>query len=203
MKTLLTNLTLQEATEAIQGTTNTMYRGAWTTEYSPAEVAIGFDEYGELYDVADDVEATLSLEDIMAKDWCVLADTDADIEKWEEGMRHVLEGFRLMEDTQVDEFRFMFWKQLGTLLTAHFGEQTLGRFVETGKLVHNSKCECPDCRIERFQKNPEEELHKTIEQLADLLGVTQNSEESAQTEDTTEELALKDFLKYLHSGSVR
>lgn len=195
MKTLLTNLTLQEATEAIQGTTNTMYRGAWTTEYSPAEVAIGFDEYGELYDVADDVEATLSLEDIMAKDWCVLADTDADIEKWEEGMRHVLEGFRLMEDTQVDEFRFMFWKQLGTLLTAHFGEQTLGRFVETGKLVHNSKCDCPDCRIERFEKNPEEELKKSLDRLANMVGTVNPEDNSIEFPEGGKEM--NDFLKFL------
>lgn len=195
MKTLLTNLTLQEATEAIQGTTNTMYRGAWTTEYSPAEVAIGFDEYGELYDVADDVEATLSLEDIMAKDWCVLADTDADLEKWEEGMRHVLEGFRLMEETQVDEFRFMFWEQLAKLLTAHFGEETLGRYIETGKLVHNSKCNCPDCRIERFEKNPEEELKKSLDRLANMIGTVNPDDNSIQFPDGGEEI--NKFLAHL------
>ena len=195
MKTLLTNLTLQEATEAIQGTTNTMYRGAWTAEYSPAEVAIGFDEYGELYDVADDVEATLSLEDIMAKDWCVLADTDADIEKWEEGMRHVLEGFRLMEDTQVDEFRFMFWKQLTMLLSTYFGEAALAHYIKTGELVHNRKCDCPDCRIGRFQKNPEEELKKTLDRLANMVGTVNPEDNFIEFPDGGKEM--NDFLKFL------
>ena len=36
MKTLLTNLTLQEATKAIKGTDNTIYRADW--------VAAGFDQ---------------------------------------------------------------------------------------------------------------------------------------------------------------
>ena len=176
MKTLLTNLTLQEATKAIKGTDNTIYRADWVAAgFDPADVAVAFNEDGEMYDVINDEVAPVSIEDIMAHDWCVLADTDADLEKWNEGMNQVLQGFRLMNDTQVDEIRYMFWEQLGVLLVAHFGADTLGRYVDSGKLVHNSKCECPDCRIERFQKNPEAELKKSLERLANLAGTAKEN----------------------------
>ena len=176
MKTLLTNLTLQEATKAIKGTDNTIYRADWVAAgFDPADVAVAFNEDGEMYDVINDEVAPVSIEDIMAHDWCVLADTDADLEKWNEGMNQVLQGFRLMNDTQVDEIRYMFWEQLGVLLAAHFGAETLGRYVDSGKLVHNSKCECPDCRIERFQKNPEAELKKSLERLANLAGTAKEN----------------------------
>lgn len=196
MKTLLTNLTLQEATEAIKGTDNTIYRADWVAAgFDPADVAVAFNEDGELYDVINDEVAPVSMNDIMAHDWCVLANEEADYEKFDEGMRMILDGLRLMEKTKVDETRHFVWTHLTALLSSYYGVETLERFLETGKLVHNSKCECGDCRRERIKKNPKAELEKALGQLADLVGGTDKDGDAAPR--TKSQMSAEDLLSYL------
>lgn len=184
MKTVLTNLTLTEAAEAIKETTNSIYRTDWVAAgFEPADVAVGFNEDGELYDVINDEVVSVSVEDIMANDWCVLADIMADFDKFDEGMRMVLDGVRLMEGTKVDEHRCFVWTHLTSLLTSYYGAETLERFLQTGKLVHNSKCECGDCRMERAKQNPEAELKKALEKLSNLVGAVNPEDDSIEFPD--------------------
>lgn len=168
MKTLLTNLTLKEATEAIQGTTYTMYREDWAQDdFDPAEVAVAFDENGDVYDVADDEVVSLTMEDIMANDWCVLGD-EGDHELFDEGLLKVLDGIRTMEGTNVDSGRHMLWGHLSHLLSAYIGRDAYVRFLETGKFVHDELCECPDCFRAQMEQNPEKAMEEFFKSLAEL-----------------------------------
>ena len=83
----------------------------------------------------------------------------------------------------------------GAPISVPVGEETLGRYIETGKLVHNSKCNCPDCRIERFEKNPEEELKKSLDRLANMIGTVNPDDNSIQFPDGGEEI--NKFLAHL------
>lgn len=172
MKTLLTNLTLKEATEAIQGTTYTMYREDWAQDdFDPAEVAVGFDENGDVYDVANDEVVSLTMDDIMANDWCVLGDDkEDDRELFDEGLRKVLDGIRTMEGTEVDNGRFRLWGHLSRLLSAYIGEKAYVRFLETGELVHDDLCECPDCFRAQIEQDPEKVMEEFFKSIAEFLG---------------------------------
>ena len=70
MKVLANKLNLTEATEMVRGAEINgeelaMYRMAWIEDgFHPAQVALGFDADGELYDIAEDENYAICQQDV-------------------------------------------------------------------------------------------------------------------------------------------
>lgn len=171
MKVLANKLNLAEATEMIKGTDLAMYRMAWIEEgFHPAQVALGFDEDGDLYDIAEDENYVISQEDVVTRDWVVIAVEDGETvednghEAFDEAVVEILHAFRKMHNTRSNLPRCKFFGDIAGVLISYFGEETMDTFMETGELVHDDKCVCPACEQARFEANPKEFASKKLDE---------------------------------------
>lgn len=162
MKVLASYLNLTEATEMIKETELAMYRMAWIEEgFHPAEVAVGFNEDGELYDIAGDTDFVIAQEDVLAQDWVVIAIEDgetiedSDSDTFDEAVLEILLAFRKMNKTHTNLPRCKFFEGIAKVVIPYFGEETMNAFMQTGILVHDDKCVCPACEQTRFEADPE------------------------------------------------
>lgn len=205
MKVLANKLNLTEATEMIKGTDLAMYRMAWIEEgFHPAQVALGFDEDGDLYDIAEDENYVISQEDVVARDWVVIAvedgetigetigDTDNTHEMFDEAVVEILHAFRKMQNTRTNLPRCKFFGAIAGVLISYFGEETMDMFMETGELVHDDKCICPACEQARFEANPKEfaskKLDEAVKELLELLEEESELEETPDIDSHGDEL---------------
>lgn len=180
MKVLANKLNLTEATGMIKGTDLAMYRMAWIEDgFHPAQVALGFDADGELYDIAEDENYTIYQQDVLANDWIVVSIEDGETvednghETFDEAVAEILHAFRKMQNTRTNLPRCKFFGDIAGVLVSYFGEETMDVFMETGELVHDDKCVCPACEQARFEANPKEfaskKLDEALKELVELL----------------------------------
>lgn len=208
MKVLANKLNLAQATEMIKGADSelVMYRMAWIEDgFHPAEVAVGFDADGELYDIAEDVNYSISQDDVLATDWVVVSITDGEtiederggIEEFDEAVVEILQAFRKMNKTQTNLPRHEFFNALAHDLTVYFGAETMKTFMETGELVHGDECECPACEQARFEDDPEAYAMGKVGAL--IKDITKRFEEEIEEEVEEEKDMVEEFLKAIFS----
>ena len=188
MKVLANKLNFTKAVEMVKGTDLAMYRMAWIEEgFHPAQVALGFDEEGDLYDIAEDENYVIAQDDVLANDWVVIAvedgetveEDDHDHEVFDDVVLQMLKAYRTMQSTRTNIPRSILFAQLGQTFVSYFGEETVGAFMETGVLIHNDECECPACEETRFKANPKEFASKKLDEtLKGLLELLEDKEEA-------------------------
>ena len=214
MKVLANKLNLTEATEMVRGAEINgeelaMYRMAWIEDgFHPAQVALGFDADGELYDIAEDENYAICQQDVLANDWVVISITDGETvedkrggnEEFDEAVVEMLQAFRKMNRTRTNHPRHEFFNALAHDLTVYFGAKTMQTFMETGELVHGDECECPACEQSRFEDDPKQFVEDKIETL--IKDLTKSLEEEAKAQENKEGKeadAMEEFLKALFS----
>lgn len=188
MKVLASKLNFTKAVEMVKGTDLAMYRMAWIEEgFHPAQVALGFDEEGDLYDIAEDENYVIAQHDVLANDWVVIAvedgetveEDDHDHELFDDVVMQMLKSYRVLQTTRTNIPRSMLFTQLGHTFVSYFGEETFGKFMETGMLIHNNKCKCPACEQARFEANPKEFASKKLDEaLKGFLELLEDKEEA-------------------------
>lgn len=140
MKVLHNNLSIMEASTLVKAIEDAfMYRSAWVNDtIHPCEVALGYDENGTLYVVANDEEYGVAYEDLIASDWMVAVlgeKIDSEVEHFDKCMLKILEVVGDMSDAnyQMPSIRSLF-EALTEILEAWFGEDDFGHYMETGEL---------------------------------------------------------------------
>ena len=198
MKVLANKLNFTKAVEMVKGTDLAMYRMAWIEEgFHPAQVALGFDEEADLYDIAEDENYVIAQDDVLANDWVVIAvedgetieEDDHDHEAFDDAVLQMLKSYRTLQSTRTNIPRSILFARLGHVFTSYFGEETVERFMETGVLVHNKKCKCPACEQARFEANPKEfaakKLDEALEGFLELLEDNESKTKESKTKESS------------------
>ena len=176
----LKGLTMNEALTLITETSSTMYRTAWVEvlgeEVNKELISVG-EEEGSLYFVANDELFSPTIEDIMAKDWCILHTTDEveeDVEEcdnqfFDETVEEMAFLLLELEQSRVTLPRLLFFQELADVFSKYYGEETFAKFAKTGEFSHDEECECVACFETEMKQYVKEEIEHIEDEVDELM----------------------------------